>query len=101
MSHSRKPLHKLPIREIRRRLTEGAETTDFSYNGLLAEWDRRRAAWRDRLLVVAGVLASMAAVASFAKDMGWLTPLITIDACSDDGLNEGGIENAAAVEPRQ
>lgn len=45
MSHSRKPLHKLSIREIRWRLTEGAERTDFSYNGLLAEWDRRQAAW--------------------------------------------------------
>ena len=51
--------------------------------------------------MLAGVLASMAAVASFAKDMGWLTPLITVDACSDDGLNEGGIESAEAVEPRQ
>lgn len=43
----------------------------------------------------------MAAVASFAKDIGWLTPLITVDACSDDGLNEAGIENAETVEPSQ
>ena len=42
----------------------------------------------------------MAAVASFAKDMGWLTPLITVDACSDDGLNEGGMESAEAVDSR-
>jgi len=43
----------------------------------------------------------MAAMASFAKDMGWLTPFITVDACSDDGLNEAGIENTETVEPSQ
>ena len=96
-----KPVHKISIWEIRRSLTKDAKSTQFSYNDLLAEWDRRRAAWRDRFLVLAGVLASMAAVASFAKDMGWLTPLITVDACSDDGLNESGIENAETVEPSQ
>ena len=42
-----------------------------------------------------------AAVASFAKDMGWLTPLITVDACSDEELNEAGIENAESGEPSQ
>ena len=40
-----KPLHKISIWEIRRSLTKEVEPTEFSYNALLAEWDRRRAAF--------------------------------------------------------
>ena len=42
-----------------------------------------------------------ATVASLATDMGWLAPLITVDACSDEELNEASIENAETGEPSQ
>ena len=66
------PLHKTPLRDIKEQLEKKAEHTCFSYNDLLKEWDRRRGVARDRWLIAAGVLGSLAAAASFAKSMGWL-----------------------------
>ena len=66
------PLHKIPLRDIKQHLEKVAKTTGFSYNDLLGEWDRRRGVTRDRWLIVAGVVGSLAAAASFAKSMGWL-----------------------------
>ena len=65
-------LHKIPVRDIKQRLEEEAKTTCFPYNDLLTEWDRRRGVARDRWLIAAGVLGSLAAAASFANSMGWL-----------------------------
>ena len=66
------PLHKIPLGDIKQRVEEQAETVSFSYNDYLKEWDRRRGVARDRWLIAAGVLGSLAAAASFAKSMGWL-----------------------------
>ena len=66
------PLHQLSIRNIKTVIRAMTPSTEFSYNDLLGEWDRRRAVWRDRFLMLAGLLTSLAAMASFFYTMGWL-----------------------------